>query len=106
MRDGLYKVEFQTPLGKGAGVIHITGDRLWGGDSGIFYVGAINRAGDSFSAEVTADRHTFGIESVFGKDRVHISLRGTHKNDIAQVTGSAIEAPGISFQARLSRLSD
>jgi hypothetical protein len=108
MQDGLYKVQFQTPLGAGAGVVHLQGGKLWGGDSALYYVGTFTQVGDQFSAEVVTDRHTQyqGLVSVFGKDRVHINLRGASKENSAVATGTAIEAPGIAFKAMLSRLTD
>jgi hypothetical protein len=108
MRDGLYKVEFQTPLGVGAGVIHLVGGKIWGGDAGLYYVGTYALSGSEFTAEVATDRHTHyaGIVSVFGKDRVRISLKGTTSGDSGQVVGTAAESPGVTFQAKFSRIAD
>lgn len=108
MRDGLYKVDFQTPLGAGAGVVHLQGGRVWGGDAGLYYVGTYAIAGSQFNADVVTDRHTNypDIVSVFGKDRVHIRLKGTWTGDTAHAAGSAPEAPGIAFQAVLTRIAD
>lgn len=108
MRDGLYKVDFQTPLGAGTGVIHVQAGRIRGGDAGLYYVGTFTVRGDEILAEVATDRHTHypDIISVFGKDRVHIALRGRWSGDTATLQGSAAEAPGVTFQARLQRIAD
>ncbi|MGE0279264.1 MAG: GrlR family regulatory protein [Rhizobiaceae bacterium] len=106
LTDGLYRVSFQTPMGMGAGVIVLSGGRMRGGDSSIYYVGTYSQAGDEFTASVATDRHTAGLASVFGVDRVHISLRGRIKDGSVTMQGSAAEAPGISFQAMLMKLSD
>jgi len=108
MRDGLYKVFFATPLGAGAGVVHLMGGRLWGGDAGLFYIGKYQVAGEKLDAEVVTNRHTQipGLVSVFGIDRVHIRLKGEVRNDTIQAIGTAVEAPGIQFRAELSRIAD
>lgn len=107
MQDGLYRVHFQTPLGAGAGVVHLMGGRLWGGDAALYYVGTYSLDNNRFVADVVTDRHTNipGMMSVFGKDKVHIRLSGVHTPDSAQVVGSAAEAPGVTFSATLNRIA-
>src|SRR4051794_892513 len=106
LKDGLYKASFQTPMGAGAGVAYASGGKMWGGDSGIYYVGVYSQDGNQLTANVTTTRHTGGMNSVFGVDRVHITLRGTVDGDTATMQGTAAEAPGVKFQAILTRLSD
>lgn len=108
MRDGLYKVQFQTPLGWGAGVVFAQGGKLWGGDAGLFYVGTYSQDGDKVTASVKTNRHTQnpGITSVFGRDQVTISLSGTSNGDAAKFNGKAPEAPNVAFTAELTRISD
>jgi hypothetical protein len=108
MRDGLYRVHFQTPLGYGAGVLHAAGGKLWGGDAGLYYVGSYELNGDNVTATVTTNRHTQhpGVQSVFGRDEVKISLKGVAEGDTAKFKGTAAEAPGVSFAAELKRIAD
>jgi hypothetical protein len=106
MRDGLYKVDFRTQGGSGAGVVVLQGGKVRGGDSGLYYAGTFAENGDQITAQIATNRHTVGIGSVFGRDRVNISLRGTAKGDTAQMTGTAAEAPGLNFQASLTRIAD
>jgi len=108
MRDGLYKVEFQTKLGMGAGVVHMLGGKIWGGDSALYYIGTYRLEGNRFTASVSTNRHASdpSIRSVFGVDRVTISLEGVTDGDTGVMTGKAAEAPGVTFQARLVRISD
>jgi T3SS negative regulator,GrlR len=108
MRDGFYKVEFQTPMGLGTGVVFLQDGKMRGGDAALFYIGTFKQNESEFTADVTTDRHTQypGIVSVFGKDRVHISLKGTSTHDSAVMQGTAIEAPGVKFSAKLSRIGD
>jgi hypothetical protein len=112
MQDGLYKVEFQTPLGVGAGVVFLHGGKMHGGDTSMFYLGNISEQGDDLTADVEAGFHTHlpGVNSVFGPsvNRPHIHLRGKSQGGgtSATFTGHASEAPSINFKATLSKLSD
>ncbi len=106
MKNGLYKVEFATPLGSGAGVVTLNDGHIAGGDSSMYYVGTYNLDGNNFSGQVQTNKHTVGLESVFGKDRVSIDLSGTFEGNNATMTGTSKEAPDIGFQARLLPLAD
>ncbi len=57
LQNGLYKIEFQTQLGAGSGVVILHDGQLRGGDSMIYYVGTYKQDGDEFSAEVRTDAH-------------------------------------------------
>jgi hypothetical protein len=106
LSDGLYKVGFQTPIGAGAGVVYLSGGKMWGGDSSIYYVGTYTQSGNQFNASVATNRHTAGLTSVFGIDRVHISLSGQIDGNSATMQGTAAEAPRVIFQAILTKISD
>ena len=108
MREGIYKVQFQTQLGAGAGVVVARDGKMWGGDSGIFYVGTYSDDGGNITASVAIDRHTVhpGIASVFGVDRANITLTGKDTGKTITMTGKAAQAPSISFQAILTHLAD
>lgn len=108
MRNGTYKVCFETPLGEGAGVLVINGDEIRGGDSTMYYTGNQAQNGDDITAEVVADIHTKvpDMASVFGVDRVHITLTGKVNGDSAQLTGKAKEAANVPFKATLTRIGD
>ena len=111
MRDGLYQVMFQTPHGRGSGVIHAQGGKLWGGDATMFYVGTYTPAGDGIAATVTTGRHRTKpmSRSVFGVDRVSLTIAAVPaggNGDIFKVTGTVAEVPGLSFTGLLTRISD
>jgi T3SS negative regulator,GrlR len=107
MKEGLYSVRFQTPRGAGAGVVLLDGNgNLRGGDTAMWYRGRYSDAGGKFNATVAVARHSPGLPSVFGVDNVDISLVGTTTEMTAQATGSAPQAPGVSFSVALGRLSD
>ncbi|OPY95760.1 hypothetical protein A5906_07265 [Bradyrhizobium sacchari] len=105
MKNGLYSASFKTPFGEGGGVVMLLNGQLSGGDSSMYYVGTYAVSGDKFTAEVKTARHHQGPVSVFGKDQVTIRLTGTISGDSLQANGSAAEAPGVGFSARLDLLA-
>jgi len=89
-------------------VVFLEGGRVRGGDSRIFYTGTYSENGGQFTAQIETDLHTNapGMSSVLGRDRAHITLKGTTSGDSGQMTGTAIEAPGVVFQAVLTRIGN
>jgi hypothetical protein len=108
MENGLYKVEFQTKLGVGAGVVFLQDGKIHGGDSAMYYVGTVSEQGENLTAEVEGKLHTKvpGMQSVFGANHTHINLKGKGSGKSASFTGTAREAPGVNFQATLTKVSD
>ena len=108
LQDGLYKVSFRTPKGTGDGVVVLADGKLRGGDSILYYTGDYSQDGNKFTAKVATNRHshTPGMSPVFGQDRVNIAVQGTIQGDSAQLTGTAAEVPGVTFQASLTKLGD
>jgi hypothetical protein len=108
MRNGLYKANFQTEIGVGSGVIFAQDGKLWGGDATMYYTGRYVSSGDIITAQVNSHIHTRmpGTGSVFGLDELTVSLKGTSRNDVINISGTAREAPSLAFTAVLTRLSD
>jgi hypothetical protein len=108
MRDGLYHVEFATPLGHGHGVVHLTNGMVRGGDSSMYYIGQFSEDGEHVSGEVSTDRHNPdpNFQNVFGRDKVRLVLSGRNAGDRIELTGHAKEAPDIKFNAYLTKLTD
>jgi hypothetical protein len=104
MQNGLYRVEFRTPLGSGAGVVTLQDGNLRGGDSSMYYFGSYTETGNQATVDAESHRHTPGVPSVLGRDDAHLSLRGTVQGNSAQLTGTAREAPGVTLQVSLSLL--
>jgi hypothetical protein len=104
MKAGLYKVNFKTPAGSGAGVVVLENGVIHGGDSMMFYRGTYRESGGRFTADFVAGKHTAipGMISGFGRDSATISLVGTNTDTEATVTGTAKEVPGVTFQAALA----
>ena len=107
MDNGLYKVRFETPRGNGTGVVVLKDGHLWGGDSSMFYTGTYTLDQGAFTGKLVTNVHTIAPHkpSIFGRDIVHITLKGTFSRDYGEVTGSAREVPDVAFRAELSKLS-
>ena len=106
MRNGLYGVQFNTPIGSGAGVVTLADGKLSGGDSALYYLGTYYSEGNRLSAEMRTGRHSLVMPSVFGIDNLLISLSGTIEGDKVQFTAIAQEAPSLSVWGSISRLAD
>lgn len=104
MKNGLYKVQFQTGLGEGFGVVYAENGRLRGGDSGLYYLGTYEESGGSIKVDVSTKRHmpdTGMPISVFGVDQANITLTGSVDGNHVKATGIAKEAPGVMLTASL-----
>jgi hypothetical protein len=106
LKVGLYKVVFHTPRGTGAGVVQLTGGKIRGGDSALYYTGIYEQNGNQFAGSVSTARHSPGIPSVFGKDEVSITFTGNSTENHGTLQGSSPQAPGVTFHAVLTRLGD
>jgi hypothetical protein len=104
--DGFYGAWFKTPRGEGAGVVTLANGQLRGGDSALAYSGTFAQDGEHFTAIVATDRHAHGSPSVFGIDAVDISLTGKFTGASITCTGTAKQAPDLTIQAVLTRISD
>ena len=107
MREGLYKVEFSTPLGMGYGVVHAKGGKMLGGDSSMYYVGSYTVESGTLTATIKVDRHSPALQTtVFGRDNVTIHVAGKVNGNAIAAKGTSPQAPGIGFQANLTHISD
>lgn len=107
-KDGLYRVTFGTPRGSGNGVAHLSGGKLYGGDSMMAYAGTYSLGGGTFLAEVRAFKHSSvpGMESTLGTNEAQLTIKGKVDGTTMTGTGTAPQAPGVTLQVRLERISD
>ncbi len=106
MKDGLYQVTFNTRMGGGAGVVTLRDGKIGGGDSAIWYAGTFTETKNKFTAEVLTGRHSTGLPSVFGVDKLQINLTGTTDGDTAKLSGTSPQAPGVQLDGTLTRITD
>ena len=102
IRDGRYAAWFRTSLGQGTGIVQLANGRISGGDSFFTYGGSYDVDDDRFTAVLTTKkRHDAGPPTVFGLDEVEVKLAGKIRGMTASCTGTAEQAPGMTFEATL-----
>jgi hypothetical protein len=100
-RDGTYTAWFRTARGQGTATVHLAEGRISGGDSFFTYRGAYEIMGDRFTATLTTSRFADGPTTVLGIDEVELKLVGVVKGTIACCSGTAAQAPDLTFEATL-----
>lgn len=107
LNDGFYHVQFGTPLGMGFGVAYLTDGKLYGGDSMMAYVGKYAEEGETANATVRVFQHSSvpGMQSVLGAISATLTLSGPVNGDMAQLTGTAPQAPGVTLSVTLKPLN-
>jgi hypothetical protein len=106
LRNGSYSAWFRTSLRAGTGIVVLKDGKLTGGDTVLAYTGTYFQNGDRFSASVTTQRHSPGQPSVFGIDNVNLMLTGRSTPTTASCTGTAEQAPDLTFEATLIPMAD
>jgi hypothetical protein len=106
LQNGSYSAWFRTQQGEGTGVVVLDDGKVTGGDNVSAYTGSYVVDGDKFTASIATRRHTQGQPSVFGIDNVDLALTGRSTPTTASCTGTARQAPGLTFEATLIRIAD
>lgn len=101
LRDGKYAAWFRTPHGQGTGLVELVDGRIAGCDSFFTYGGSYQVDRQRFTGVLTVKRHSAGNPSVFGPDEVEVDLSGMCSGAVATCSGTARQAPEISFEATL-----
>jgi hypothetical protein len=84
-----------------AAFVTLSDGKITGGDSFFEYSGACEQNGDRLAATVRTRRVCDGPPSVFGSDEVELKLEGRTRGEIATCSGTAEQAPGLTFSATL-----
>jgi hypothetical protein len=113
LRNGSYSAWFRTRhkvgtgiMQEGTGVVELNDGKVTGGDPVFAYSGSYFQNGDEFSASLTTRRHTQGQPSVFDMDNVDLTVTGKSTPTTASCTGTAKQAPGLTFEAVFVRMAD
>ncbi len=106
MKEGLYKAEFETPFGRGSGVMLFESGRIRGGNTGLYYVGKYDVTGGSLHAHLKVLRHTHDghTASVFGMDDITVILEGMIDGEVITLDGVSEEIPDMQMRGRLTLL--
>jgi hypothetical protein len=109
LQEGLYKVEFHTVHGTGNAVIYATSSgKLRGGNSGFAFIGNYTRKGDEIHVKISTSRHNPDpeVKPLFGTDMITLTLKGTEHGDMIDFEGTALQLPGVTFKAVVTRIGD
>jgi hypothetical protein len=106
--EALYTVEFGDFSGPGyrnGGVVILETARVFGGDSGYFYLGDYSVFGDRFEASVRITKHNPMWGNVFGDDAPQFDIRvlGNVENGSIIATMERTDRPGLGLPLRLTR---
>lgn len=106
MRDGIYRIRFETPTRKATGIITLCGGRFSGTDRTHFITGHYSVSGNKLSGEITYRRHSQrpGYEHGIGLDEFHVRLNGICSETLAQFESYITERPEMRGQATFTRL--
>jgi hypothetical protein len=106
LRNGNYSAWYRTSLREGTGVVELKDGKLTGGDTSLTYTGTYFQNGDIFSASVSTRRHTPGQPTIFDVDEFDLTVTGKSTPTTASCTGTAKQAPDLTFEAVLIRIAD
>jgi T3SS negative regulator,GrlR len=108
LQKGLYKVEFHTVHGTGSGVIYVVNGKLRGGNSAFAFIGNYADKSDGIHVKISTQRHNPdpAFKPLFGTDMITLTLKGTANGDMVDFEGTALQLPGVTFKAVLTRISD
>jgi hypothetical protein len=108
LNDGLYKVEFHTVHGTGSGVVYATNGKLRGGNSAFAFIGTYSGDADAILVKVSTERHNAdpAFRPLFGTDMITLTLTGRDSGGMLDFEGSALQLPGVTFKATLTRICD
>jgi T3SS negative regulator,GrlR len=106
--ESLYIAEFGDVSGLGyrnGGVVVLETNRVFGGDSGYFYLGDYSAFGDRFAASVRITKHNPLWSNAFGDAAQQFEIRvlGTIEDEIISATMERLDRPGFSLPLRLIR---
>ncbi len=106
MNEGLYSGEFETPFGKGTGVLYFSGGAVHGGNSALYYIGEYKTDGNIFKCNLHTKRYAQNVDiaSVFGMDDITIEVEGVIDGDTITIDAVADEVPDMQMRGKLVRI--
>ena len=89
-------------------MIYAVGGKLRGGNSAFAFIGNYADKGDGIQAKVTTQRHNPdpAFKPLFGTDMITLTLKGADNDGMIDFEGTALQLPGVTFKAVLTRMSD
>jgi len=89
-------------------VIYAVGSKLRGGNSAFAFIGNYTDKGDGIQVKISTQRHNPdpAFKPLFGIDMITVMLKGTTDGNMIDFEGTALQLPGVTFKAVLTRISD
>ena len=108
MNDGLWIIEFWSPLGLfGRGVMVVDGERVLGGDLGYYYSGQCKFENGRVSGEIDIIRFDPSAVSVFGDiESFTLSLQGKMQGTDFAGQATSEDFPNLKVEIKGSKRED
>jgi hypothetical protein len=89
-------------------VIYAICGKLRGGNSAFVFIGSYNNDNGQIQVKVSTQRHNDdpAFKPLFGTDRITRTLKGRENGSMVDFEGAALQLPGVTFKAVLTRISD
>ena len=89
-------------------MIYAVGGKLRGGNSAFAFIGNYTDKGDGIQVKVTTQRHNPdpAFKPLFGTDSITLMLKGASDGSMVDFEGTAMQLPGVTFKAVLTRIAD
>lgn len=88
--DGFWTMRFEGPQVAGTGVVMMKGGKVYGGETGFYYIGNYESDGNVFKARIAVRNFDPAIPSGFGiPGNYEMDVSGVTKDD-ATMTGTAM----------------
>jgi hypothetical protein len=105
--EGFWIVQYGGMEGRGAGVIVLLHNHVYGGDSGYHYTGTYTAEGDRLSADVLVHEFLPGTGNVLGiKGDFRLALMGTITGAVIEGTAKLVGQAGVGIAFKLKKISD
>ena len=89
-------------------MIYAIAGKFRGGNSAFAFIGNYTDKGDGIQAKVMTQRHNPdpAFKPLFGTDMITVMLKGAQNGNVVDLEGTALQLPGVTFKAVLTRISD
>lgn len=107
MIEGLWTIEFSSPIGFGTGVVVFTDKRLLGGDEGYYYFGEYTVDDHHIGGKAEVVRFDKNSLSVFGDmDNFTLNLDGKVSENSIVGVASLADRPELKAQIRCTKKAE
>jgi hypothetical protein len=89
-------------------VIYLVDGKFRGGNSAFAFIGNYIDKSDGIHVKISTQRYNLdpAFRPLFGTDMITLTLKGTESGEMIDFEGTALQLPGVTFKAVLTRISD